>query len=82
MALEGAGSEVFLGRDWFSQKPGYAETTGQAIDSQIRTLAKNALHEAVALLEPRRQLMDRLVDALIDEETLSGDRFRALAELT
>ena len=82
LALEGAGSEVFLGRDWFSQKPGYAETTGQAIDSQIRTLAKNALHQAVALLEPRRQLMDRLVDALIDEETLSGDRFRALAELT
>ena len=82
LALEGAGSEVFLGRDWFSQRPGYAESTGQAIDSQIRTLAKNALHQAVALLEPRRQLMDRLVDALIDEETLSGDRFRALAELT
>ena len=82
LALEGAGSEVFLGRDWFNQKPGYAESTGQAIDSQIRTLAKNALHQAVGLLEPRRQLMDRLVDALIDEETLSGDRFRALAELT
>tara|TARA_B100001057_G_scaffold293830_1_gene293912 strand:+ start:520 stop:2457 length:1938 start_codon:yes stop_codon:yes gene_type:complete len=82
LALEAAGSEVFLGRDWFNQKPGYAESTGQAIDSQIRTLAKNALHQAVGLLEPRRQLMDRLVDALIDEETLSGDRFRALAELT
>ena len=82
MALEGAGSEVFLGRDWFSQRPGYAETTGQAIDSQIRTLAKNALAHAVTLLEARRELMDQLVEALIEEETLSGERFRSLAELT
>ena len=82
MALEGAGSEVFLGRDWFSQRPGYAETTGQAIDAQIRTLAKNALAHAVTLLETRRELMDQLVEALIEEETLSGERFRSLAELT
>ena len=82
MALEGAGSEVFLGRDWFSQRPGYAEATGQAIDAQIRTLAKNALAHAVFLLEARRELMDQLVEALIEEETLSGERFRSLAELT
>ena len=80
-ALEGAGSEVFLGRDWFSQRPGYAETTGQAIDGQIRTLAKNALAHAVSLLESKRELMDQLVEALIEEETLSGERFRSLAEL-
>jgi cell division protease FtsH len=81
-ALEIAGSEVFLGRDWFSQRPGYAETTGQAIDGQIRNLAKNALSQAVSLLESKRELMDQLVEALIEEETLSGERFRSLAELT
>ena len=82
LALEGPGSEVFLGRDWFSQRPGYAESTGQAIDSQIRQLAKTALQHAISLLEPRRDLMDQLVDALIDEETLSGERFRALVGVT
>ena len=81
LALEGAGSEVFLGRDWFNQRPGYAETTGQAIDGQIRTLAKNALAQAISLLESKRELMDQLVEALIEEETLSGERFRSLAEL-
>ena len=50
LALEGPGSEVFLGRDWFSQRPGYAESTGQAIDSQIRLLAKTALQQAISLL--------------------------------
>ena len=81
MALEGAGSEVFLGRDWFSQRPGYAESTGQAIDEQIRVLAKQSLAEAVNLLSQRRSLMDRLVDALIEEETLHHDRFMQLAGL-
>ena len=81
VALEGPGSEVFLGRDWFSQRPGYAETTGQAIDEQIRGLAKQSLAEAVNLLSSRRALMDRLVDALIEEETLHHDRFMELAGL-
>ena len=81
MALEGPGAEVFLGRDWFNQRPGYAESTGQAIDAQIRQLAKNALAQAIALLEPRRELMDQLVDVLITEETISGDRFRDIAGL-
>ena len=82
VALEGPGTEVFLGRDWFSQRPGYAESTGQAIDAKIRDLAKQSLAHAVSLLEPRRAVMDRLVDALIEEETLHHDRFMQLAELT
>ncbi len=82
LALEGPGAEVFLGRDWFNERAGYAEVTGQAIDEQIRTLAKNALAQAVSLLESRRELMDQLVEALIEEETLSGERFRSLAELS
>ena len=82
VALESAGSEVFLGKDWFNQRPDYAETTGREIDSQVRALARRSLEQAVALLQPRRQVMDRLVEALIDEETLPGDRFMQLAGLT
>ena len=81
VALEGPGAEVFLGRDWFSQRPGYAESTGQAIDESIRSLAKQSLDQAVSLLTSRRDVMDRLVEALIEEETLHHDRFMALAGL-
>jgi cell division protease FtsH len=35
----------------------------------------------VSLLESKRELMDQLVEALIEEETLSGEQFRSLAEL-
>ena len=81
VALEGPGTEVFLGRDWFSQRPGYAESTGQAIDTRVRDLAKQSLAQAVSLLESRREVMDLLVDALMEEETLHHDRFMELAGL-
>ena len=81
VALEGGGNEVFLGRDLVHTRPTYAESTGRAIDAQIRTLAKQALSEAIGLLEFRRETMDRLVEALIAEETLHTERFLALADL-
>ena len=81
VALEGGGNEVFLGRDLVHTRPTYAESTGRAIDAQIRTLAKQALSEAIGLLESRRETMDRLVEALIAEETLHTERFLALADL-
>ena len=81
VALEGGGNEVFLGRDLVHTRPTYAESTGRAIDAQIRTLAKQALSEAIGLLESRRETIDRLVEALIAEETLHTERFLALAGL-
>lgn len=79
VALEGAGHEVFLGRDLIQTRPDYAESTGRQIDLQVRQLAQAALDRAIALLRCRREVMDRLVEALIEEETLHTDRFLALA---
>jgi cell division protease FtsH len=80
VALEGDGGEVFLGRDLIHTRPSYAESTGRQIDSQVRQLAQQALDQAVALLQPRRALMDELVETLIEQETLSGDMFRAIVD--
>jgi cell division protease FtsH len=76
IALEADGSEVFLGRDWLRSDPPYSHKTGDRIDTQVRTMAKAALDEAVALLRPRRSLMDSLVSILIEQETIEGDSFR------
>jgi cell division protease FtsH len=80
LALESEGPEVFLGRDWLRSQPHYSEETAQRIDLEVRLLARQALDEAVALLSPRRGLMDALVERLIAEETLEGDSFRTLVE--
>ena len=79
VALEGQDQEVFLGRDLVNTRQSYAESTGREIDHRVRALAQEALQEAIDLLSPRRQLMDRLVEALIEEETLQSDRFHVLA---
>ncbi|NCG16272.1 MAG: ATP-dependent zinc metalloprotease FtsH [Synechococcales cyanobacterium H12SWP_bin.12] len=81
VALEGGDQEVFLGRDLIHTRPSYAESTGKAIDACVRQLASQALDEAIALLEPRREVMDHLVEALITEETLSSSRFYELGGL-
>ena len=81
VALEGQDQEVFLGRDLVNTRQSYAESTGREIDRRVRALAQEALQEAIDLLVPRRQLMDHLVEALIEEETLQSDRFRELAGL-
>ncbi len=80
MALEEAGEEVFLGRDWIRSAHHTSLRTGNRIDEQVRQLAVEALDQAVALLSPRRELIDELVNRLIEEETIDGERFRALVE--
>lgn len=78
VALESNGAEVFLGRDWIRSEAHYSARTGTLIDIQVRRLASEALDRALAWLQPRRSLIDLLVDRLIQEETLDGDTFRRL----
>jgi cell division protease FtsH len=69
---------VFLGRDWLRSDPHYSRETGNRIDTLVRSLARESLQEAINLLSPRRALIDRLVDLLIEQETLGGEEFRAV----
>ncbi len=80
VALESDGGQVFLGRDWIRSETNYSSRTGTLIDRQVRALANGALDLAVAVLRPRRDLMDRLVERLILEETIGGESFRAEVE--
>jgi cell division protease FtsH len=80
VSLEGEGHEVFLGRDWLRSEPHYSQETGNRIDAQVQQLARRSLDEAVALLQPRRALMDELVELLIQRETIEGPEFAALVE--
>jgi cell division protease FtsH len=79
-ALEEEGEEVFLGRDWIRSSPHTSVRTGNRIDAQVRQLACEALERAIAVLTPRRELIDELVNQLIELETIDGDSFRALVE--
>jgi len=77
VALEQDGGEVFLGRDWTRSQQHYSARTAKVIDQEVQQMARAALDRAVAMLQPRRELIDALVESLIEQETLDGDSFRA-----
>ncbi len=47
--------------------------TCKEIDSQIISIAKNAIMHAINLLSDKVPLMDLLVDELVDKETLQAE---------
>jgi cell division protease FtsH len=80
LALDEVEGEVFLGADWLRPKKHYSDKTGHLIDQSVRRLAKRALDLATNTLEPRRELLDLLVERLIAEETIDGETFRSLVD--
>lgn len=62
-------SEVFLGREMGHQRD-YSEEVAAAIDEEIRALIDEAHHEAYAILEENRVVLDALVVELLELETL------------
>jgi cell division protease FtsH len=64
---------VFLGRDIGEQK-NYSEKVAEAIDEEIRRLIDQAYLEAERILTEKRDVLDRLANVLVTEETLEGER--------
>ncbi|MBR8838979.1 MAG: ATP-dependent zinc metalloprotease FtsH [Stigonema ocellatum SAG 48.90 = DSM 106950] len=82
VALETQNSDVFLGRDWVNRSE-YSEEMATKIDQQVRTLATSCYQKASRIIRENRALVDRLVDLLIEQETIEGVQFRQLvAEYT
>ena len=82
VALEGGNQEVFLGRDLMSRSD-VSESISQQIDRQVRSIVKSCYEETFKLVADNREAMDRLVELLIEKETMDGDEFKALlAEFT
>jgi len=82
VALESQNSEVFLGRDLMSRSE-YSEEIGRQVDHQVRQIAQRCYDEARRLIREHRPLVDKLVELLLEQETIEGDQFRQIvAEYT
>ena len=77
LSLESSQGEVFLGRDWLSRSE-YSEEIASRIDIQVRTIVDHCYARARQLMEDNRALIDRLVDLLVERETIDGDEFRQI----
>jgi cell division protease FtsH len=76
IALEGSSSgEVFLGRS-LSPRSEYSEEVATQIDEQVRAIAMQCYAQARLLIRENRALVDRLVEMLLEQETIEGEQFR------
>jgi cell division protease FtsH len=82
VALETQNNDVFLGRDWVTRNE-YSEEMATKIDRQVRELVIECYQQARQIIRENRVLMDRLVDLLVEQETIEGEQFRQIvAEYT
>ena len=75
LSLEAGNQEVFLGRDLMTRSD-VSDSITNRIDEQVRLIVDSCYRDTVELLAAQRPCMDRLVEQLIEQETLDGDDFR------
>ncbi|OKH36864.1 cell division protein FtsH [[Phormidium ambiguum] IAM M-71] len=77
-----SGSEVFLGRDLMNRSD-YSEEIASRVDAQVRAIVGKCYEDAKQIMRDHRTVIDRLVDLLVEKETIDGDEFRQIvAEYT
>jgi cell division protease FtsH len=82
MSLESQQGEVFLGRDWMTRSD-YSDEIAARIDAQVRSIAEHCYEQACKIVRDNRVVIDRLVDLLVEKETIDGEEFRQIvAEYT
>jgi len=77
ISLESSGGEVFLGGGLMNRSE-YSEVVATRIDSQVRALAEEGHQMARKIVQEQREVIDRLVDLLIEKETIDGEEFRQI----
>jgi cell division protease FtsH len=76
-ALESENSQPFLGQsNLMGGGHEYSDELATKIDEKVRAIAQESLEKAIAIIRNNRALVDRLVDTLIEKETIDGEEFR------
>lgn len=73
----GASEEVFLGRD-YQQQLNYSDEVAAKIDEEIKTIIDKQYQVALSILRENRDIMDAMVKALYEKETIYEDEIDAL----
>ena len=67
----------FLGRDLMEDR-NYSEDVAKAIDEEVRAIVDDCYQRATSILTENREMMDKMVEVLLERETLDRADFLAL----
>jgi cell division protease FtsH len=74
-----SGGPGYLGESGLGNRP-YAEDTQRAIDQEVTSLLRGAESRALDLLTRHRSELDKVVDLLLERETIDGADLQAIIE--
>ena len=82
VSLEGDSQEVFVGRSLMNTSD-ISDEISKQIDEQVRSIVKKCYEETLELVAENRSAMDKLVEILIEKETMDGEEFcKVLSKFT
>ena len=73
----GGQTEVFIAKDWGHQR-NFSEQVASRVDAEIRRILEEQFERAKVVIEEDRAAMDRVVEALIEYERITGEEFEKL----
>lgn len=74
-----SGGEVFIGRD-YQQTKSYSESVAGTIDEEVKKLIDQAYAQCTDILKKDTDKLLRVVDYLMEHETMTGEQFSACME--
>lgn len=77
LSLESQGGEVFLGGGLMTRSE-YSEKVATRIDDQVRSIVEHCHEISRQIVRDHREVIDRVVDLLIEKETIDGQEFRQI----
>jgi cell division protease FtsH len=77
LALESEQGEVFLGGNWGGRSE-YSEEIASRIDAAVREIVQKCYQDTCNIIRENRDVIDRVVDLLIEKESIDGDEFRQI----
>nr|QUE29945.1 ftsH [Erythrocladia irregularis] len=79
LSLENQSGDPFLGRSINSNSE-YSDSVATSVDAQVKNIVDACHEQAVEIIINNRVVIDRLVDLLIENETVDGSELRNIVE--
>lgn len=72
---------IFLGKE-ISEEKDYSEETAQKIDQEVSRIINEAKEKSTKILTEKRELLNKLSNALLDKETIEKEEFDKIVGLS
>ncbi len=79
VAVGDQNQEVFVGREWISNRD-HSEETSRTVDAEVKRIVSEGMNKAEAVLRGHMDAMHRVAAALLERETINGAELKLLMD--